>query len=220
MRLAEQPGGPFHRAGSAQSRERAGGRLPGSEGGASPAEAQGDPVCVFRWTGRDWQVVFDGSQPFYLEDTLAAKYLDYLLHQANQPISAFDLEVVVTPEKGQARAKDSFQPKSDDEAKRAYREDLGRKQAERKQARKAGDRRTVRALDGEIKKLRAALKGHGGMADTGERARNNIRHAIDGVKAQLGKGGRAKQAFREHLDLRLSIGLECLYSDPEGRKWA
>jgi hypothetical protein len=84
-------------------------------------------------------VVFDGGEPFYLPDTLGAPYLDYLLHRPNEPISAFDLEVAVWPEKGEVRARNSIQPESDAGALAQYREELRQLQAKRKELEAAGD---------------------------------------------------------------------------------
>src|SRR5215510_8898346 len=58
---------------------------------------------MFRKAGSHWLVVFDGRGEFHLEDTLGARYLDYLLHHPNEAIAAFDLEVAICPEKAEAR---------------------------------------------------------------------------------------------------------------------
>ena len=177
-----------------------------------PAEC--GPVYVFRWTGRDWMVVFGGGEPFYLEDTLGARYLDYLLHHPNVPITAFELEVAVQPQKGEARSRNSIQPESDPQARREYREELQRLEVERAEA--AGEPEEVARLTSEIEALKSALKGVG-AADTGERARVNVRKAVVVVLGQLRKRGREEQALAEHLRRHLSTGYECLYSLEEGR---
>jgi hypothetical protein len=143
-----------------------------------------------------------------------------LLHGPNESISAFDLEVLITPEKGEARSKESIQPESDSRAKRAYRRALRPLQAERRRAKKAGDQARVRDLDLDIEKINAALNKRGGMADTGERARSNVHHAVRGVVKLLRKGGPQERAFAEHLQACLSTGHECLYNQPAGRIWA
>src|SRR5690242_17521704 len=78
----------------------------------------------FRWTGRDWEVVWNGEPAFYLPDTLGAKYLDFLLHRPDLAISCFELELAIQPEKGQARTRNSIQPESDARARREYRHAL------------------------------------------------------------------------------------------------
>jgi len=105
-----------------------------------------------------------------VEDTLWARYLDYLLHHPNELITAFELEILVTPEKGEARSTESIQPESDPRAKRDYRKALGPLQAQRRCAKQAGDQARGRDLDLDIEKINAALNKRGGMADTGERA--------------------------------------------------
>jgi len=73
---------------------------------------------VFRKVGSHWRVVFEGSAEFHLDDTLGARYLDYILHRPNQAVSAFDPEVAIQPEKGEARSRNSVQSKSDARAQR------------------------------------------------------------------------------------------------------
>jgi hypothetical protein len=166
--------------------------------------------------GRHWEVVCGGGRAFRLRNTLGARYLDYLLHEPNEPIRVFDLEVEVQPEKGEARARDSFQPESDAQAMREYRQELGRLQM--KAARAAGEPEKVARLEGEMEALISALKG-AGAADTGERAFDNVRKALRVVLQQLRSGGPEEQAFAEHLRTHLSIGFECLYTQPQGRIW-
>jgi archaellum component FlaC len=187
--------------------------------GSSQAGTQGGPAYVFRGVGRHWEVVFAGGRPFRLRNTLGTRYLDYLLHEPNEPIRAFDLEVEVQPEKGEARVRDSFQPESDAQAMREYREELGRLQGEREKARAAGHREEVERLVGQIEALESVLNESGSAANTGERARNNVRKAIGVVTEQLRDGSPEEKALAEHLQSHLSIGHECLYSQPRGRIW-
>jgi hypothetical protein len=186
---------------------------------SSTAGAKGGRDYSFRWTGRDWKVVFDGGEPFYLPDTLGAPYLDYLLHRPNQPISAFDLEVAVSPDKGEARAPNSIQPESDARALAEYREQLGRLQERRKELEAAGDADAREHLDNEVTALESALTGSDRVADTGKRAFDNVRKAVGAVRKHLRQGGPEERAFEEHLRSHLSLGHECLYSAPEGPVW-
>ena len=188
----------------------------GRADGSSTAGAQGGRAYKFHWTGRHWEVIFAGGKAFRLRSTLGARYLDYLLHNPNEPIHAFDLEVEVQPEKGEARVRDSLQPESDLQAMREYRQELGRLQMETAQA--AGEPEEVARLEGEMEALKSALKG-AGAADTGERAFDNVRKALRVVQEQLRNGGPDEQAFAEHLRTHLSIGFECLYTQPQGRIW-
>jgi hypothetical protein len=120
----------------------------GRADGSFTAGAKGGRAYVFRWTGRHWEVIFAGSRAFRLRNTLGARYLDYLLHKPNEPMRAFDLEVQVQPEKAEARSTNSIQPESDPQAKREYRQELGRLQAERAGAQAAGDRGEVEGPGG------------------------------------------------------------------------
>jgi hypothetical protein len=204
---------------SAESRVRSAEWKRGGGDRSSQEGAEGGPAYVFRWTGRDWEIVFDRGRAFRLEDTLGVRYVHYLVHHPNEAIAAFDLEVIIQPEKGEARSRNSIQPESDGPAKRQYAEALRSLQLDRKQARKAGDRAKVGELDGDIKRLSAALREHGGMSDAGERARNNVRHAVKAIKVQLQAGSPEEQAFAEHLERHLTTGIECYYSQPQGRIW-
>ena len=186
---------------------------------SSTAGAKGGRDYSFRWTGRDWKVVFDGGEPFYLPDTLGAPYLDYLLHRPNEPISAFDLEVAVSPEKGEVRARNSIQPESDARALAQYREELRQLQAKRKELEAAGDADALEHLDHEVTALETALTATDRAADTGRRAIDNVRKAVATVRKHLRQGGPEERAFEEHLRSHLSLGHECMYSAPEGRVW-
>jgi hypothetical protein len=118
--------------------------------------------------------------------------------------------------KGEARVRDSFQPESDAHALREYRQELRRLQMETAQA--AGEPEEVARLEGEMEALESALKG-ASAADTGERAFDNVRKVLRVVLEPLRRGGPEEQAFAEHLRTHLSIGFECLYSQPQGRIW-
>ncbi|HLX68485.1 MAG TPA: hypothetical protein VKV04_02555 [Verrucomicrobiae bacterium] len=48
----------------------------------------------FLWQGRQWQLHFDDEQG-YVEDTLGMRYLGYLIRNANQDFSAFQLQSAV-----------------------------------------------------------------------------------------------------------------------------
>ena len=85
-------------------------------------------------------------------------------------------------------------------------------------AQAADDREKNRDLNGQIEALESALKGGGG-GDTGGRARDNVRKAVAAVMEKLSEGGPEERVFAEHLRTHLSIGHECLYSQPQGRIW-
>ena len=85
----------------------------------------------------------------------------------------------------------------------------------RGEAQAAGEEAEVVRLKGEMEALESALKDTG-AADAGERAFDNVRKALRVVLEQLRRGGPEAQAFAEHLRTHLSIGFECLYSQPQG----
>ena len=190
----------------------------GPADGTAEAGAESKSPYLFRWTGRDWEVVLGGGRAFHLPNVLGSRYVNYLLHEPNVPISAFDLEVAVQPEKGEARSRNSIQPESDARALREYAQELRRLQESRERAQAAGNPEEVERLEGEIEAVEAALQGSS-AADTGRRARDNVRKAVAVVMEQLRGGGPEERALVEHLQVHLSIGLECLYSQPDGRIW-
>ena len=205
---------------SAECRVRGAELKSGPASGAAEGRVQSQPAYVFRWTGRDWEVVFGGGRAFHLPNVLGARYLDYLLHRPNEPISAFDLEVAVSPEKGEARARNSIQPECDAWALREYREELRQLQAKRKELEATGDMNGLERLDSDVAALAAALTGSDGAADTGQRAFDNVRKAVGTLRKHLRQGGPEERAFEEHLRNQLSLGHECLYCAPDGRVWA
>jgi hypothetical protein len=186
--------------------------------GSSEAGDASKPPYLFRWTGRDWEVVLGGGRAFHLPNVLGPRYVNYLLHEPNVPISAFDLEVAIQPEKGAARCRNSIQPESDARALREYAREMRRLQECRERAQAAANPEEVARLEGEIDAVEAALQGSS-AADTGRRARDNVRKAVAVVLEQLRGGGPEERALVEHLEAHLSIGLECLYSQPDGRIW-
>jgi hypothetical protein len=175
---------------------------------------------VFRQIGELWQVVFDGGEVFHLEDSMGARYLDHLLHHPNVPIKAVDLEAIIQPVKKDSRARNSTQTATDAKAVRAYLRELDRLRADCEEAAASGNQIAVAEAEAEIRKVEAALRlSEGGSADNGERARGNVRKALQAIERRLLKGGGVMRAFGEHLREHVSTGYECLYSQPEGRIW-
>jgi hypothetical protein len=193
--------------------------LPSEQASVIAAGTKGGSRYEFHRKGRLWNIVFDGGQPFNVKDTLGIRYLDYLLHRPNELISAFDLEVAITPEKGEARALNSIQPPLDGQARREYRQTLRTLQAAREQAQATGNSSNVSRLAGEIEALESALKERGGAADAGERARLNVHKAIKVVLSNLLSRGEEERAFAKHIREAVSLGYKCLYNQPRGRIW-
>ncbi len=114
----------------------------------------------------------------------------------------------VSPEKGEARARNSIQPESDARALGEYQEELRRLQAERKELEAAGDADGLERLDNDVAVMEAALTESDAAADTGTRAFDNVRKAVGAVRKHLRPGGREERAFEEHLRTQLSLGQE------------
>jgi len=171
--------------------------------------------------GDFWDVTFNGFRTFHLRRTLGLEYLDYLLHRPCQSIRAFDLELAINPDKGQARDPNSIQKAVDSQTKREAREELQVLQAELEEAAAQGLIAKVNRLQGEIAKLMAVVGSNRLLdSDTGERARNNVRKAIDKVVKKLRKGGVAERAFAQHITQYVSLGYNIAYNPPEGCRWA
>ena len=173
----------------------------------------------FRKAGSHWRVVFAGNPEFYLEDTLGARYLDYLLHHPNEPISAFDLEVEIQPEKAKARPKDSVQENADSDTIRSYLREIDELRGRRERAADEGRQDEIERLDEEIAQIGAGLKKGGTAADTGERARSNVNKSLALVRRRLAKGGRAEREFGQHIQSFVKVGYECMYAHPDGGCW-
>jgi hypothetical protein len=104
-------------------------------------------------------------------------------------------------------------------ALREYRQELSRLQAGKQRALAAGEQEQVARLEEDIQAIESELRG-GGPADTGARAYDSVRKAFGVLMEHLRREGPEERAFAEHLSSHLSIGLECLYTQPEGRIWA
>ena len=182
--------------------------------------ARGAGRCVFRKAGSRWRVIFDGGLEFDLEDTLGARYLDYLLHHPNVAISAFDLEVAIRPERAGARSRNMVQSEANPERTRAYLRELTRLRAEREEASDSGRLAEADRLDGEIEALEEAVRNGGRARDTGERARSNVNKALAVVRRRLARGDAAERAFGEHVERFVSVGYQCMYAQPGSGRWA
>jgi len=195
----------------------------GEERGMRNAEGEGEKLKaenIFRRAGSHWEVRFVGGPGFHLEDTVGARYLDYLLHHRGEVIAAFDLEVAIAPEKAQARARDSIQVQLDPETVRSYLRELTRLRAEREIAAEAGDVARADQLDADIVAVEEGLQAKGRhTGDAGERARNNVRKAVGAVLRRLRRGGKAERDFAAHLAECVRLGFEVMYQPLDGEVW-
>jgi hypothetical protein len=175
---------------------------------------------MFRRTGKFWDIIFASGRLFHLENALGPRYLDYLLHHPNDPILAFDLEVAIEPAKGEARSTTSIQAAIDPQTRRDYERALRELRAKKAAAQEKGDQGPTSELESDILALESALNERSGEDHTGERARGNVRRAIDAVVRKLLKGGADERAFAEHIRERVNTGYECMYIQPQGRIWS
>lgn len=196
--------------------------LSGWEGEAARSTAAIDSAdYLYQKRGATWEVVFEGGLPFHIKDSLGAYYIGHLLHHPNKPIPCFDLEVAIKSEKATARGDTSIQPTADGTAIKSFLRDLDRLRSERNEAMEDGDHGSVDRIDGEIEAINTALRGAEGLVagDKGEKARNNVRKAIDAVRTKLLKGSKDEKRFGQHLVDMLSTGHDCSYKSPAGRIW-
>jgi hypothetical protein len=209
-------GSPFMDAGPAKPEAGAEAKPP-----AETPEVQtvNRPKYLMQKAGSHWEIVFDGGKLFHLEHTLGAQYLDYLLHHPSEVISAYELELVVQPEKGKVRGRDSIQSNSDAAATKDYLRELNDLRAERESAVEVSNHAEVDRLDHEIEPLEAALGANGHAADAGERARGNVSKAIAAVRKKLLKRDTSEKAFAQHIGQFISTGYKCIYNRPKEEKW-
>lgn len=177
------------------------------------------PRNTFRRLGRSWSVVFDGGPEFHISDSLGAQYLNYLFHHLGEVISALDLESTIQPERKNVRPGTSIQPQSDPRAVKAYLAELSKLRAARDAAEEINDEAETGRLDRDIEAMESVLEGRACAADTGERARNNVRQAIRTVRDRLANGSKHEQAFGEHIRRFVSLGHQCSYTHPTGEAW-
>lgn len=174
----------------------------------------------FRLAGSMCDIVFNGSDVFHLNNTDGAKYLDHLLHHPNKPIRAFDLEATIKPDKEKFRDENSIHKAVDPQARREARQELVTLKAELEEAQ--AERQTAKAkrLKDEIAKVQAAAGNESLLGgDTGERARDNVRKAINKAVAKLRKGDKEAKAFGVHLGQFVSLGYDVRYNQPENMSW-
>ena len=190
----------------------------GEKGGLKMEDDEGRNV--FCRAGSHWDVTFAGGRTFHLRHTLGVEYLNYLLHQPWQPISAFDMETTIRPLKASARVKDSIQNNLNADVVRDYLRQLDRLRVQRADAAEDGDLAMADRLDDDIAAIENELNKNRQVPDAGERARDNVRKAINKVVKNLRKGSPAEQAFAQHITQFVSLGYDIAYNQPNGIRWA
>ncbi|MEI7732742.1 MAG: 7-cyano-7-deazaguanine synthase [Verrucomicrobiota bacterium] len=183
-------------------------------------ETEGGDRYIFQNIGSHFEVVYDGGGKFSIPNTLGTKYIDHLLHNPNKVIRARDLESAVQANKETARGDETEQVHLDGQAKWEAEQEFKDLMADLELAKENDDQVAVERLEGEIEALKTAQKNQGGMtADSGERARNNVRKAITAVIQRLHKGNRQQKTFGTHLGQCISLGYEVMYTQPQGGVW-
>lgn len=173
----------------------------------------------FHNVGSSWRVVFEGGPEFHIPDGLGAKYLNYLFQHPNEAISAYDLEVAISPQKAEARPKESIRNGLDPQTVREYLREIDKLRAKREEASEDGNVAEADRLDEEISAFESAIRQPGLGADAGEKARGNVRKSISALRQRLLKGETPEKAFGEHIAEHVSLGYELIYSQPLGRIW-
>jgi hypothetical protein len=156
---------------------------------------------------------------FHLNDSLGTRYINYLLHNPNVPISAADLEQQIRPEKAGIRAKTSIQNHLDDKTIKAYLKEVEKLRAQRTGANDDGRFVEAERLDHEIAQIESELHKNGNIGDTGERARGNVSKAIDAICRKIKNGEKSQTAFEQHIKDNVSLGYTILYTQPDGKIW-
>ena len=191
--------------------------------GAAVAGSGGRPAVryLFRQAGAMCEVVFEGQPSFFFPNTDGAKYLDHLFHHPGQPIRAFELEVNILTDRGQARAPNTDQEVADEQAKREAREELPELARELAQAEAEGLTDTAARLRAEITQV-SELAGEEGLLDapTHARARVNVTRAIARVVRYLRQAGPELQPFCRHIMEFILTGNEVVYNQPADTFWA
>ena len=175
---------------------------------------------AFRDLGDHFEIIFEGRPRFTLPKNLGGTYLDYLLHHPNKPEHALKLEMRARAEKETARAEDTAQAVRSARAKQKVQEELRGLARDLLEAEEAGNGAAVERLKQEILAVKAADKTQMDItADSGERARNNVRKAITAVIRHLYRGNKHQKAFAAHLAQFVSLGYEVSYNQPGGDLW-
>lgn len=186
-----------------------------------------DPVegvsYLFRLDGDKWKVIFSGNKPFYLDDLMGARYMDYLLHHPNNPLSAQELECAIRAERENARTDEAIHAVHDQKALQQYAKRLRALRAEQDSLEAEGNTMAAGELSSEIQALEKTLDNENRrvFGDAGERARNNVRKAISAVQSRLEKmPDRGARDFVQHISNFLRKGYTLIYNKPESITWS
>ncbi len=208
--------------------EKYGGNESEASDDASPDESDEHYSLKRDGVRRDWRIVFEGGEEFFLRDMSGLRFLDYLLHHPHKPVECIELEKKADLSKDGMRLFTTTQLVSDPKAETAYKLRAVKLVHAIKEAKQREDFAAVKKDEDELYKIRDALKKAVGkwkssMGGSGpERARNNVRKAIDRVCEALNKlGGPSGKAFAEHIgdSHNLKMGSSVIYSPHEKVIW-
>ena len=178
---------------------------------------------LFQQEGEKWKVIFEGTPPFYINDTLGSRYIHYLLHHPGEPVSALELEVEINPEKEAIRTKETVVKKHDAQGMIAYAKECRRLRSESVVAREEGREMEAAELDTQVKELVRIINNEDKAIfnDSGQKARQNVSCAIRAVEKKLRKmTDSAAQSFSQHLSAHLSKGIKLSYISSDKIIWS
>jgi 7-cyano-7-deazaguanine synthase in queuosine biosynthesis len=178
---------------------------------------------LFQKSGSVWKVRFNGASEFSINDTLGAKYIDYLLHHPGDVISSLELEQEINTAKAEVRTVEVITQTHDEKSLLEYAKECRKLRAELKKLEEEG--RTVEAAEAEdrLTELERILKNEDRavLGDSGEKARGNVRKAIGVVQNSLKKMAEpGAKSFALHISNHLSTGFKLSYSPPEKIIWS
>lgn len=197
----------------------------GSSAGASvgaPAGTRAVPSAEFRRNGPVWQLRWDGVT-VHVPDAKGLRDLHSLLGLPGTDVPAVQL---LAPEGGDlvvAAGQLGGDPVLDEEAKRRYKEHLGRLDAEIDRAAARDDARGVEKYDRERQALLDQLRSAAGLGgrsrrlgDQTERARKTVTARI---RDTLRKLDTLHPALAAHLKASVTTGTTCAYRPEHSPDW-
>ena len=178
---------------------------------------------LFRLDGDKWKVIFDGSNPFYLDNRLGSHYIDYLLHRPGVVITALELEHTITPAKAEVRTAEVITQKHDAKSLRNIARECRKQRAEQEALLEEGRTLEASQMDADIEEFERILNNEDRavLGDSGSKARGNVSKAIRAVEGKLSKMEEpAAREFARHLAEFLHKGFKLSYTPPEKVIWS
>ncbi|MDF3129455.1 hypothetical protein P0Y35_09645 [Kiritimatiellaeota bacterium B1221] len=183
----------------------------------SIAEADGErceeeaPEFSYRKSGAVWEVIYEGSTPFHIKDSMGSKYVDWLLHHPGKTIPCLELEQMIQKEKEGLRSGYNRDTNMDGAGKSGVRKRLRELTMERAKLESEGREAELKELDAEVQEIENALKGANRSNDDGNRARDSVRKAIDRLYKNLNKTGAIEKSFSSYLKSKINAGYDIMF---------